>query len=140
MVVGVEPEERQVRVHDPDVDAVEVQVLEDHLGVALGHPPAGLAVPRDGPPLEAGRVQPTEDPGPALDERLDLEVVLPDAAVAQVRGQAGDEQVGGLEDVPVGGDDKGLVGHVNCPFRPFRRETVERRGRSRNCAKVLPAG
>ena len=59
------------------------------LGVALGHPPAGLAVARDRPALEAGRVQPAEDPGAALDQGLDLEVLLPHAAVAQVLREAG---------------------------------------------------
>ena len=98
-------------MHDPDVDSVEVEVLDDHVGVALGHPAARLTVAGDRPPLEAGRVQPPEDPGPALDERLDLEVVLPDRPVPQVLGQAGDEEVGGLEDVPVGGDDKLLLCH-----------------------------
>ena len=81
------------------------------VGVALGHPPAGLAVARDRPPLEAGRVQPPELAGPALDQRLDLEVVLPHPPVPQVLWQAGDEEVGGFEDVPVGGDDKLLLCH-----------------------------
>ena len=40
VVVGVEAEQRQVRVHHLDVDAVEVHVLEDELGVALGRAPA----------------------------------------------------------------------------------------------------
>ena len=56
-------------------------------------------------------MQSPEDPGPALDERLDLEVVFPDRPVPQVLGQAGDEEVGGLEDVTVGGDDKLLLCH-----------------------------
>ncbi len=60
------------------VDAVEVHVLEDQLGVTLGRSPAGLAVAGDRPALEARRVQAPEDPGAALDERLDLEVLLPD--------------------------------------------------------------
>ena len=98
-------------MHDPDVDSVEGEVLEDHFGVALGHPPARLAVPGDRPPLEPGRVQSPEDPGPTLDERLDLEVVLPDRPVPQVLGQTGDEEVGGLEDVPVGGNDELLLCH-----------------------------
>ena len=139
MVVGVEPEEREVRVHDPDVDAVEVEILEDRLGVALGHPPAGLAVARDGPPVEAGCVQAAEDPRPALDERLDLEVVLPDAAVAQVLGQAGDEEVRGLEDVPVGRDDKGLVRHVLSLPSVCGHTAGEEVPRG-NCAKLLPRG
>ena len=89
----------------------EVQVLEDDVGVALGHPPPGLAVPGDRPPLEARCVQAPEDPGPALDQGLDLEVVLPDAPVPQMLGQPGGEQVGGLEDVAVGGYDKLVVCH-----------------------------
>ena len=112
MVVGVEPEEREVGVHDPDVDPVEVEVLEDQLGVTLGHPAPRLAVARDRPTFEPGGVQAPELPRPTFDQRLDLEVVLPDPTVPQVLGQAGDEEVGGLEDVPVGGDDKGLVRHV----------------------------
>ena len=53
VVVGVEPEQRQVRVHHLHVDAVEVHVLEDELGVALGRAPAGLAVAGDRPALVA---------------------------------------------------------------------------------------
>ena len=106
MIVGVEPEERQVRVHHSDVDSVESEVLDDHLGIAFGHPPARLPVPGDRPSLEPGRVKSPEDPGPALDEGLDLEVVLPDPAVPQVLGQAGDEEVGRFEDVSVGGNDE----------------------------------
>ena len=49
VVVGVEPEQRQVRVHHLHVDAVEVHVLEDDLRVAFRHAPAGLAIPRDRP-------------------------------------------------------------------------------------------
>ena len=93
-------------MHHSDVDSVGFEILNDHVRVALGHPAACLTVAGDRPPLEAGSVEPAEDPGPALDERLDLEVVFPDGAVAQVLGQAGREEVGGLEDVPVGGDDK----------------------------------
>ncbi len=130
MVVGVEAEERQVRVHDPDVDAVELEVLDDRLGVALGHASAGLAVAGDRPALEAGRVQAPEDPRTAFDERFDLEVVLPHAAVAQVLGEAGDEEVGGLQDVPVGRDDKGLVRHV-LPIPPCTGDDP------RSCAKLL---
>ena len=80
VVVGVEAEERQVRMHDPDVDAVGVEILQNDLGVALGHAPSRLAVAGDRPSLESGCVQPSELPGAALYERLDLEVVLPDAA------------------------------------------------------------
>jgi hypothetical protein len=47
-------------------------------------------------------VQAPEDPGAALDERLDLEVVLPDSSIPQVLGEAGDEQIRRFEDVPVG--------------------------------------
>jgi hypothetical protein len=82
-------------MHDPDVDPVGFEVFDDDLRVALGDPAACLAVPGDRPALEPWRVQSPEDPGPVLDERLDLEVVLPDRPVAQVLGQAGDEQVGG---------------------------------------------
>ena len=111
VVVGVQAEERQVGVHDPDVDAIEIEVLDDQFRVALGHPPTRLSVPGDRPPLEPRRVQHPEDPGPALDERLDLEVLLPDPPVPQMLGQPGGEEVGRLEDVPVGGDDKLVVGH-----------------------------
>ena len=108
MVVGVEPEQRQVRVHHLHVDAVEVHVFEDVLGVTFGHPPAGLAIPGDRPALVPRRVQLPEDAGAAFDERLDLEVFFPDRAVPQVLRQARAEQVGGLEEVPVRGDDKVL--------------------------------
>jgi hypothetical protein len=67
-------------------------------------PPVSVA--GDGPPLEAGRVQSAEDAGAALHQRFDLEVVLPDPALPQVLRQAGDEEIRGLEDVPVGGDDE----------------------------------
>ena len=59
------------------------------LGVALGHPAAGLAVAGDRPALVPRRVQLAEDARAALDERLDLEVLFPDRAVAQVLRQAG---------------------------------------------------
>ena len=99
-------------MHHPDIDAVERQVLDDHLGIALGHAATGLAVPRDGPALEPGRVQAPEDPSAPFDQRLDLEVLFPDAPVPQVLGQARDKEVRRFQDVPVGGDDKGLVRHV----------------------------
>ena len=96
-------------MHHLHVDPVEIHVLEDVLGIAFRHAPTGLAVARDRPALVPGRVQPAEDPGTVLDERLDLEVLLPDRAVAQVLREAGLEQVDGLEEVPVGGDDEVLV-------------------------------
>ena len=111
MVVGVEPEQRQVRVQHLGVDAVEVHVLEDHLGVTFGGPTVGLAVARDRPALEARSVQAPEDAGAALDERLDLEVLLPDRAVAEVLRQARPEEVRRFEEVPVPGDDEVLVRH-----------------------------
>ena len=49
----------------------------------------------------------------ALDERLDLEVFFPDRAVAQVLREASAEQVGGLEEVPVGRDDEILLRHAS---------------------------
>ena len=135
VVVGVQAEERQVRVHHTDVDTVEVEVLDDHLGVTLGHPPAGLAVARDRPSLEAGRVQPAEDARPSLDERLDLEVVLPDPAVAQVLRQAGGEEVRGLQDVPVGGDDKLLLCHGCALPARGRKISMNERARTRYSAR-----
>ena len=96
-------------MHDLHVDAVEVHVFEDVLGVAFGHPPARLAIPRDRPALVSRRVQFPEDARAALDERLDLEVFFPDRAVAQVLREASAEQVGGLEEVPVGRDDEILL-------------------------------
>jgi hypothetical protein len=99
-------------MHDADVDPVGGEILDDHLGVALRHAPTGLAVTRDRPTLEARCVQPAEDPSPALDEWLDLEVLFPDAAVAQVFGQARLEKIGRFENMSVSGDDKGLVLHV----------------------------
>ena len=134
VVVRVEAEERQVRVHDPDVHPVEVEVLEDQFGVTLGHPSPRLAVPRDRPAFEPRGVQAPELPCPTFDQWLDLEVVLPDPSLPQVLGQAGDEEVGGLEDVPVGGHDKGLVLHVLSLPCVFQRVA------SANCAKLLPRG
>ena len=112
VVVRVQPEEREIRMHDTDVDPVEVHVLENQFGITLGHPPSRLAVAGDRPPFETRSVQTPEEPRPAFDEWLDLEVLLPDPAIPQMLGQAGPEEVGGLEDVPVGGNDKGLVLHV----------------------------
>ena len=80
-------------------------------GSPSGVRPLRLAVARDRPALEAGRVQLAEDPGAALDEGLDLELLLPHGHVAQVRGQAGLEQVDRLEEVPVGRDDEVLLRH-----------------------------
>ena len=125
MVVGVEPEEREVRVHDLDVDAVQRHVLDDLLRIALGHPPAGLPVARDRPAVETGRVQPPEDPCAALHHGLDLEVLFPHPAIAQLLGQARLEEVGRLQDVAVGGDDYVILGgddeiplaHSRCPSR-----------------------
>ena len=111
VVVGIEAEEGEIGMHHPDVDPVEGEVLDDHFRVTLGHAAARLAVPGDRPPFEAGRVQPPEDPGPALDERLYLEVVLPHGPVPQMRGQPGDEQIGRLENVPIGGNDKLFLRH-----------------------------
>ena len=111
VVVGVQAEEGEIRMHHPDIDPVEGEVVDDHFGVALGHAAAGLAVAGDRPPFEAGRVQSPEDPGPALDERLYLEVVLPDAPVPQMLGQPGDEQIGRFENVPIGRNDKLFLRH-----------------------------
>jgi hypothetical protein len=111
-------------VHDLDVDAVEIHVLEDVFRITFRHPAPGLAVARDGPALVPGRVQLPEDPGAALDERLDLEVFLPDRAVAQVLREARAKEVGGLEEVPVRRDDEILLGH-RCDL-PARRRGSER--------------
>ena len=115
-------------MHHLHVDPVEVHVVEDVLGVAFRHAPAGLAVPGDRPALVARRVQLPEDPGAALDERLDLEVLLPHRAVAQVLREAGAEQVGGLEEVPVGGDDEVLHRHPSRA-KPTGRYNATRTGR-----------
>jgi hypothetical protein len=128
VVVGVEAEEGEVRVHDPDVDAVGVEILHDDFGVALGHPPARLAVARDCPALETGGVQPAELGGAALHDRLDLEIVLPDSAVPQVLREAGREEVGGLQDVPVSGDDELLLSH-GCAL-PARGRKIDDRARA----------
>jgi hypothetical protein len=130
VVVGIEAEERQVRVHDPDVDAVGIEVLNDHFGITLGHPPARLAVAGDRPALESGCVQPAELAGATLHERLYLEVVLPDTPVAQVLRQAGDEEVGGLQDVPVGRDDKLLRCH-GCALPARDARSMIERARTR---------
>jgi hypothetical protein len=101
VVIGVEAEQRQVRMHHLDVDAVEVHVLENDLGIAFGHPAAGLAITRDRPPLEPRCMQPAEDSRPTLHEWLDLEVLLPHGPVPQVLREAGAEEVGGLQEVSV---------------------------------------
>ena len=54
VVVGVEPEEREVRVHHGDVDAVELHVLDDEIGIALGRAALRLAVAGDRPPGKPG--------------------------------------------------------------------------------------
>ena len=110
------------------------------LGVALGHPAARLAVAGDRPALEPGRVQAPEDPGAALDERLDLEVLLPDAAVPQVLREAGDEEVGGLEDVPVGGDDKVASAVMVVTFLRWTRDPSSSRNTSSRTARSAFAG
>ena len=137
VVVGVKTEERKVRVHHTDIDPVESEVLDDQLGVALGHPPARLAVPGDRPALEPGRVQSPEYPGSALDERLNLEVVLPHSPVPQVLGQAGDEEIGGLQDVPVGGNDELRLCHGRD--LPARRRKISYRGLTRRARTRYPA-
>ena len=111
-------------MHHPDVDPVEGEVVDDHFGVPLGHAAARLAVAGDRPPFEAGRVQSAEDPGPALDERLYLKIVLPHSPVPQMLGQPGDEQIGRLENVPIGRHDKLFLRHDRDLLRrarhPFR--------------------
>ena len=149
VVVGVEPEQRQVGVHHRGVDAVEGEVLDDDLGVTLRGAPAGLAVARDRPSLEARRVQTPEHTRAVLDEGLDLEVLFPDRAVAQVLGKAGAEQVGRLEDVAVGRDDEAVaVGHARPPERcvsgrvsvpPDRQPTGRYRRGGRRGEAVDPA-
>ena len=103
-----------------DVDAVEGQVLDDAVRVAI----SGVAHRRGGarhrPALEAGRVEVAEDPDPSFDQRLDLEVLLPHRPVREVLGQAGQEQVGGLEEVPIRRDDKGLSASSVMPSSLLR--------------------
>jgi hypothetical protein len=125
VVVGVQPEQRQVGVQHLRVDAVEVHVLEDVLGVALRRAPARLAVPRDRPALETGRVEAAEDAGAVLDERLDLEVLFPHRTVAEVLREAGLEEVDRFEQVPVPGDDEVRVRH-RCAPPPHRKRGSHR--------------
>ena len=66
-----------------------------------------------------------EDAGAALDERLDLEVLLPHRAVPQVLREAGAEQVGGLEEVPVGRDDEVLLRHAMRPAAKRLNRSVQ---------------
>ena len=103
-------------MHQRGVDAVLVHVAEDPLGVALGSETVGLAIAGDRPPVEAGGVQRAEVARTTFDHRLDLEVLLPDGAVAEVRGHPGDEQIGRLEDVAVRGNDE-VLGHRRCSLR-----------------------
>src|SRR6185369_14293073 len=78
----------------------------------------------------------TEDRGAALDEGLDLEVLFPHRAVAQVLRQTGLEEVGRLEDVAVGRDHETLsFRHATTPcvcllaqlvYRSVQESTTER--------------
>ncbi len=83
------------------VDTVDRHVLEDVLRVALGCTPARLAVARDRPALVPRGVQAAKHTSAALDERLDLEVLLPHGAIAQMPRKPLAEEVGGFEEVPV---------------------------------------
>ncbi len=86
-------------------------------------------------PSKPGVCSRPEEARAALDERLDLEVVLPDPAVAQVLRQAGDEEIGGFEDVPVGGNDKLLLCH-GCALPAWGRKiTMTERARTRYSAR-----
>ena len=94
-----------------NVDTIEIHVLKDLFGIAFWHPTTRLAVTRDGPALESRSVQAAKDPGPTFNERLDLEVLFPHGAIPQMLRKTGDEQVGRLEEMPVGGDDEWLPRH-----------------------------
>ena len=96
-------------MHHRGVDAVGREVLEDDLGDRPRGCAAGLAVREIRPPSNPGVCRRRKTRRTVLDERLDLEVLLPDAAVAEVLGEAGDEEVGGLEDVAVGRDHEALL-------------------------------
>src|SRR5207237_4126168 len=88
--------------------------------VARVRRPVEVAVARHRPPLEAGGTNASEFPHATRDQRLDLEVLLPEAAVSQVLRQPGSEQVVGLDDVPVSRDDKVLCGH-RCGLPGWKR-------------------
>ena len=105
-------------MHQLSVDAVEVQVLEDPIGVAGVGGPVVVAEARDRPTLEARRVEAAEIADAALGEGLDLEVLLPDGSIPQMLREAGDEQVRGLEDVPIGRDHELLLRHRATSRRP----------------------
>ena len=98
-------------MHQLGVDAVEVHVLDHPIGVAGVRGAVEVAVPRHRPPFEARRADTREVAHAALDERLDLEVLFPEAAIAQVRRQARAEQIRRFDDVAVGGEHKILLGH-----------------------------
>jgi kynurenine formamidase len=93
-------------MHYLDVDSVEGHIFQDLLGLTFRHPPARLAIPGDGPAIEARGVQAPEDPGAPFDEWLDLEVFLPDASIPKVFRKAGAEQIRGLEEVSIGRNNK----------------------------------
>ena len=119
VVVAVEREERAVRVHQLGVDAVEIHVLEHALRVARMRRPVVMAVARHRPAFEAGRANASELAHAAGHERVDLEVLLPEAPVAQVLRQAGPEEVGGLDDVAVGRDDE-VLSRRSCGLSDVR--------------------
>src|SRR2546423_3316288 len=74
-----------------------------------------MAIPRHCPALEARRTEPSEVTYAALDEWLDLEVFLPERPIPQMLRQTSEEEIGRLNDVPVGRDDKVLFGHSMRP-------------------------
>ena len=104
-------------MHDLRADPVEIHVVEHPLGLAGVRGAVEVAVARHGPTLETRRAHACEVAHAALHERFDLEVLLPEAALTQMLREAGAEQVGGLDDVAVGRDDKVpvqqlVVGHA----------------------------
>jgi len=107
VVVGEQDEQRQVGEHHSGVDAVEVHVPDDVLGLAVRGGPAELPVLGDRPAVEADRMQLLELRVPALHQRLfEGELLFPESLLAQVAGQPGPEEVGRLDDVRIAGDDE----------------------------------
>jgi len=93
MVVRVQPEERQVRVHHLRADALAVHIVEDPLGITGVGRSVEVGVGRVRPAFEARRVQLAEVGSPVLAERLDHHVLRPDRSIPQPCRKAGEEEV-----------------------------------------------
>jgi hypothetical protein len=83
-------------------------------------------------------VQPPEDPGAPLDERLDLEVLFPDCSIPEVLRQAGEEQIRRLEEVTVGRNNEFLRRHRCVLPAPTPMSLVDPESRLRGLREPCP--